>query len=176
MRNGAIRMALAFGLAGALCTGLCQTSRYDPAAYLQFFRDVSWNLTADDSRRAAAPKIQDVIGLTDAEVEALSAAAEDCLSSLDAFKGRTAALTLESRLEFVQFGKHSDALTHKLKQLEEQQTDVVVNHVQQLKAALADASFGRVDAYVRTPADAKKTLWPSNPNPSGAAAMPSRKK
>jgi hypothetical protein len=165
-------MALAFSAAGALCSGLCQTSRPDPAAYLQFFRDVSSNLTADDSRRATAPKIQDVIGLTDAQVEALAATAEDCLSSLDDFKGRAAALTLESRLEFVQFGKHSDAITQKLKELDEQRNEVVLNHIQQLKAALADADFGKVDAYVRAPEDAKKSLWPSNQNLSGAMPRP----
>ena len=175
MKLGVLRVALLIGAAGALSSGLCQTSRPDPAAYLQFFRDVSSNLTADDSRRATAPKIQDVIGLTDAEVEALSANAEDCLSSLDAFKGRAAALTLESRIEFVQFGKHSEAITQKLKELDEQRNEVVRNHVQQLKTALADADFGKVDAYVRMPADAKKSLWPTNPNPSGAAPMPRKK-
>jgi len=182
MMLGAVRMALAFCVAGGLCVGLCQDRNLyppspDPAAYVQFFRDVSANGTTIDTNipRPPVPKIQDVIGLTDAEVDILAATAEDCLSRMATFQKASAALTLESRLEFVESGKHSEALTRRFKQLEDQQNEMVLNQVRQLKATLLDASFAKVDAYVRTPADARKSLSPSYPKPPGAPPAASKK-
>jgi hypothetical protein len=167
----AIRVALAFSAAGLVC--YCQ-DRPDPAAYERFFQDVSdfqaasaQAASAGDVTKPIFPKIQEKIGLTDAEGEILNAAADDYVSRLAALRPASARLTLESRIEFAGYGKHSEALTQKLKELEDQRSQMVLDRIQQLKAALSAASFAKVDAYVHLPPKAA---------PPSAIPMPSRKK
>jgi hypothetical protein len=151
----AVRVALALGAAGLFCYG---QDRPDPAAYERFFQDVWWLESASSQAASAAdatkpifPKIQEKIGLTDAEGEILNATADDYFSRLPAFQAASARLTLDSRIEFAGYGKHSYELTQKLKDLEDQRNQLVLDHVQQLKAALSAASFAKVDAYVHLP-------------------------
>jgi hypothetical protein len=164
----AVRVALALGAAGLVCSG---QARPDPAAYERFFQDVS-DLQAASSQAASSgddaklvlPKIQEKIGLTDAEGEVLNATADGCVSRLAALRPASARLTLQSRIEFAGYGKHSDELTQKLKDLEDQRNQMVLDHVQQLKAALSEASFAKVDAYVHLPP--KVAPRPATPMPS----------
>lgn len=67
-------------------------------------------------------------------------------------------LIFDSRLEFIETGKHSEVLERKLKNLDERSDELVVYHMRQLKSALSDASFAKVDAYVRTPVSDRKSL------------------
>ena len=61
-------------------------------------------------------------------------------------------------------------------------TELVVDHMGLLKAALPDASFAKVDAYVRTPLNGRKSLAlpvERNPTPESAdkaSAIPAKKK
>jgi len=166
----AVRVALALGAAGLVCYG---QDRPDPAAYQRFFQDVSDLQAAStqaasngDDTKPIFPKIQEKIGVTDAEGEILNATADDSVTMLAALRPASARLTLESRIEFAGYGKHSDAVTQKLKDLEDQRNQLVLDHVQQLKAALSAASFAKVDAYVHLPPKVQ---------PPSAKPMPSRK-
>src|ERR1700722_16199885 len=115
----AVRMALALSAAGLVCYG---QDRPDPAPYERFFQDVS-DLQAfstqaandGDAAKPIVPKIQEKIGLTDAEGEILNATADDYFSKLAALRPASARLTLQARIEFAGNGKHSDEVTQKLK-------------------------------------------------------------
>jgi hypothetical protein len=151
----AVRVALVLGAAGLFCFA---QDRPDPAAYERFFQDVSdfraaANLFASngDDDKPNIPKIQEQIGLTDAEGEILNATADDYFSRLAALRRISARLTLEARIEFAGFGKYSDELTQKFKDLEDLRNRSIPDHVQQLKASLSAASFAKVDAYVHLP-------------------------
>ena len=166
----AVRVALTLGAAGLFCFA---QDRPDPAAYERLFQDVWWlesavsqASSAGDATKPIFPKIQEKIGLMDAEGEILTATTNDYFSRLPALQAALASLTLESRIEFAGSGKHSDELTQKFKDLEDQRNQLILDHVQQLKAALSAASFAKVDAYVHLP--------PKVPAPS-AKPMPVRK-
>jgi uncharacterized protein YhaN len=166
----AVRVALVLGAAGLFCFA---QERPDPAAYERFFQDVSVFESASsqaasngDDAKPVFPKIQEKIGLTDAEGTILNATADDCVSRLAALRPASARLTLQSRIEFAGYGKHSDELTQKLKDLEDQRNQLVSDHVQQLRAALSEASFAKVDAYVHLPPKVA---------PTSAKPMPVRK-
>jgi len=181
-----VRMALAFGAAGSLCSGLCQTAssdvlppqdRPDSAMYEQLFWQVSALKSASESGASAIaengevvtraiPRIQDVIGLTGAEVEILNATAGDCVPRIGSLQAAARGLIFESRLQFIESGKHSEALTQKLKEIDDERSRTVLNHIRQLKDALPDSSFEKLDAYVRAPPDVKKSLnVPVEPRP-----------
>jgi hypothetical protein len=167
----------------------------DPAAYEQFFRQVaelkilsnSLHLVpimspvtssggeaqppAIERERIVVAKIQDVIGINDADVEVLNAAADDCVSKIASLIQDARPLIFESRLQSAESGKISDAVTQKLKDLDERHNHIVVEHVQGLKAALPDSSFEKLDGYVRAPSESKKPLIPSlGPRPVTQAA------
>jgi uncharacterized protein YhaN len=165
----AVRVALVLGAAGLICFA---QDRPDPAAYERLFQDVLWfesassqAATSGDATKTTSPKIRETIGLTEAEGEILNATADDYSSRLRAFQAALASLTLESRIEFAGYGKHSDELTQKLKDLEDQRNQSVLDHVQQLKADLSAASFAKVDAYVHLPPKPKPPGSPGKPLP-----------
>jgi hypothetical protein len=162
------QMALALAIAGSICGA---QDRPDPAAYQQLFRQVTElkSMAGHPVARSMngqtvalkIPKLEDAIGLTDADVEILNATAADCMAKIAAFAKAAGPLIFESRLEIAGAGQNSDELARKLKEMDEQRNQMVLAHVQQLKTALAPAGFEKLDAYVRAPADAKKSLEPA---------------
>jgi len=175
-----MKVQAALTLAIAVCVCGAQ-DRPDPAAYQQFFRQVA-ELKSYGSHPMArtvwgdvpekVPRLQEVIGLSDAEVETLNATALDCGAKIAAFAKAAGPLIFESRLEIAGAGQNSDELARKLKEMDEQRNQMVLAHVQALKTALPPASFERLDAYVRAPADAKKSLAPTVDIPPGAVKKP----
>jgi hypothetical protein len=153
---------------------LCQESP-DRAAYAYFFAQVGTLRVAADHRPTVsgsdrsvrtAPTVRDVIGISDAEAEILGKIAADCNAATDVLQESRRGLIFDLRLEFIETGKHSETLERKLKDLDERSDELVVNHVRQLKAALPDASFAKVDNYVRTPLNGRKSLATIDPKPS----------
>jgi hypothetical protein len=157
----AIRLALAFTVAGC---AFCQELP-DPVAYASFFDQVSSLKTQTDRLSKSEegivrtiPKIQDVIGLSDTEVEILNKIAADCVAAIDSLQEPRRELIFDSRLEFIETGKHSETLEKKLKDLDNRHDQLVLNHARQLKAALPDPSFAKIDGYIRTPVNDRKSL------------------
>jgi hypothetical protein len=181
-----IRLALAFTVAGC---ALCQ-QRLDPVAYSSFFSQVATLNAADhrlpdsangDGTARTVPKIQDVIGISGTEAEILGKIAADYVAVTGSLQEPRRELIFDSRLEFIETGKHSETLERKLKDLDERSDELVLNHVRQLKSALPDASFAKVDAYVRTPVSERKSLVGTilrKPDPAAAdkpSAIPAKK-
>jgi hypothetical protein len=90
---------------------------------------------------------QEAIGLTDQEAALLFAVAADCQAQLRKIEGRIPSLTFESRLEFIETGEISKPLAHKLQAIDTDRAQVVQDHVLQLKIAVGDATFERIEAY-----------------------------
>ena len=152
--------------------------RPNPDLYQDFFRQVFALKSAGDHPTARlangdivpmkVPTLQEVLGLTDEEVERLNTTAADCLSKLNVLNRASASLIFESRLETADNGKISNALALEMKNLDDRRNTLVLDHVQELKTALPPASFEKVDAYVRAPAREKKSLTPVVELPPGA--------
>jgi len=164
MASKPLLLVLAFTATGC---ALCQEA-HDSAAYAYFFVQVAnlrtaadhppTNSIGSDGSVRSIPTVQHVIGISDAEAEIVGKIAADCIAATDALQESRRGLIFDSRLEFIETGKHSETLERKLKNLDERSDELVVKHVRQLQAALAGASFAKVDAYVRTPLNGRKSL------------------
>ena len=117
----------------------------DPAAYQQFFRQV----VELKSMALKIPTLQDVIGLSDADVAIVNATAADFKAVDTVFRTALIPLTFESRLELAGTGNISDELARKIKDIENQRNRATLSHVAEIKTALPAASFEKLDAYVR---------------------------
>ena len=130
------QLVLTLAIASSMCSA---QDRPDPAAYQQFFRQVA-ELKARGAHPTArtvwgdfplkVPRIEEVIGLTDAEVETLNGAAADCIAKIAALEKASGPLIFESRLEIAGAGQNSDELARKLKEMDEQRDQIVLVHVQ----------------------------------------------
>jgi hypothetical protein len=149
----------------------------DPAVYEPFFRQVLELKWSSESSHSMTPndqvqespnaglqvmksRIHEVIGLNDIEVEILSSAATDCAAKIASLQEAARPLIFESRLQSVESGKISAAVTQKLKDLDDQHNRIVLDYIQRLKAALSNSSFEKLDAYVHAPLESKKPLTP----------------
>ena len=168
------QMAMALTLASSVCGA---QDHPDPAAYRQFFRQVV-DLKSIADRGAMAqslngqmvtlkiPTLQDVIGLSDAEVAIVNATAADFGTKDTLFRMALIPLTFESRLELAGTGNISEELARKMKDIEDQRNQATLSHVESMKTALSAASFEKLDAYVRATGGAKKSLQPAvDPSP-----------
>jgi hypothetical protein len=164
-----VRLALTMCVAGALCQEQQDAATY--ASFLSTVADMRSALdngekpAATDPTVAALPRIQYLIGLSDAEANLLNATAATYSSAMrDLYESRTA-LTLESLFEFVETGKHSDAIQQRLKDVESKRDELAMTQIRRLKAALPAASFAKIDVYVHTRFRDRKNLSAS-PGPS----------
>lgn len=151
------QVALALAIASSMCSA---QDHPDPAAYQQFFRQVvELKSMADRGTMAQSlngqtvtlkiPTLQDVIGLSDAEVAIVNATAADFGTRDTVFRRALIPLTFESRLELAGTGNISDELARKIKDIEDQRNRATLSHVEETKTALPAASFEKLDAYVR---------------------------
>ncbi len=161
----AIRLGLAFTLAAC---ALCQ-DRPNPsaAAYAFVFAQVA-DLQASDRTPPAPgpdgspapirPSVQDVFGISRDEAQLLIATARDCGAGDRALQEQKAALVFQSRLDFIETGKHSDNLDEQMKNVDAQHDQMILAHVRELKEKLPAAAFDKIVGYVRTPVDERKPL------------------
>jgi len=113
-----------------------------------------------DLRRVAIPKIEDIIGLSDTDVDILNSTATDCIAQFVPLDRTQSSLTFESRIQFVGSGKISKEVVQKLADLDEQRDLITIDHVRQLKDALKAESFQTLNAYVHATPGEKKSLMP----------------
>lgn len=181
--RSAVRLGVAFGLTGCFWLGVSQqpgsdTSRQnapDPAVYESFFAQVarltqSINVSGTtllNGQPSAAivdgaviwtpiwtqPTAREAIGLTDRESRALNEVATDYQASLRYF-------VFETRLERIRTEGAPARLMQQMKDLESQRTQMVLNHIQQLKAAFGDARFEMLDSWVRSRKEAPSFFPP----------------
>ena len=96
----------------------------------------------------AKPTLQDDLSFTAAEMQLLNPIADDCLQKTAAVAKPRPGEVFESRLRKLESGQDNDALTQRLKALDEQVDHIVREHVRQAGRALGPASFKRLSDYV----------------------------
>ncbi len=162
MRLGPVPLIFTLGIA------FCQ-EHPDPSGYSFFFSQISDLKSSSDRSLTVAsndgglkvisfPKVQDVIGLTNTEADLLNKVSADFVAAIDNLESARHDLIFESRLEFIETGTHSDALAQKLKNVDDQEAQLALKGVRQLKSSLPEASFAKIDTYVHTPLSDRKSL------------------
>ncbi len=166
MRIGGIAWLLAgIVVMGLFSPVLCQLSDTtetrqvapDPAVYASFFRQASESADASGFVILGFSKpglsnggpVQEALGLTDEQTKALNAVAADCTAELQSFDRSAGPSIFEFRLELMG-SKPVSRASQKLKELESERTQIVLDHVRELKAALGELQFQAVDSYLRS--------------------------
>ena len=176
--GNALRLVMTCWLMGGLWHGVCQPGSSqtapDPTVYESFFQQVvhfaelqnslgvvSINGQPTDLRQY---KLQDAIGLTDQEARVLSTVASDCGAKVRSFYDAAGPSIFDARVRLVE-SKSDPQATQQLKELDDEHQQIVLAHVQQLKAAFGDSRFNTLDAFVRS----GKQLLSFLPLPKAAA-------
>ena len=179
--GSAQRLVLASGLICGLWHGLCQTgstqSAPDATLYEKFFRQivrfeeikdalgtVVLNGQPTDLRQFT---LRDATGLTDQESRVLNALASGCEDKLRSSYDRARPLIFAARLRLIESESDAQA-AQQLKEFDDEQRQIVLAHVQQLKASFGDSRFNVLDAFVRS----GKQLDSFLPLPKKKAAAP----
>lgn len=143
-------------------TGICQELPLAspsplPAVgeYESFFRTVAQRSRI--SAPAPSPEvpagvpatIQAALGFNDSEMEALDRIASNCVSRLSLVRLPSARLIFEARLEAIETGKESSVVDQSLKDMAAEVARITGQAAQQLKSALGDARFQKLDEWLR---------------------------
>jgi hypothetical protein len=141
---------------GGVGRGVC--AQADPAAYESFFQQVvrfaQFENPAGTVLLNGQPAgvrqytLKDALDLTDEESQVLNTLAAGCESKLRSFEDRARPSTFEARLRLIE--KADPRATHLLNQVDNQRRQIVLDHVQQLRAAFGDSRFSALDAFVRS--------------------------
>jgi hypothetical protein len=197
MMRGVVRLGVAFGLTGCFWFGACQqtgsgdrTRRIapDPALYESFFVQV---VQLKQSIKVSGPTLhngqpdvvvdgavvwtpiwtqptdREAIGLTDQESLALNEVASDCQAKILSLNPAIDRLVLEARLERIRTESTPASLVKQMKDIEGQRTQMVLDHIQQLKAAFGDARFEMLDSWVHSRKEAASFFPPVTVEKSG---------
>jgi N-methylhydantoinase A/oxoprolinase/acetone carboxylase beta subunit len=93
--------------------------------------------------------LRDATGLTDQEARVLDALASDCEDKLRSSNDRAKPLIFAARLRLIESESDAQA-AQQLKEFDDEQRQIVLAHVQQLKASFGDYRFNVLDAFVRS--------------------------
>jgi hypothetical protein len=143
--------------------GICQPGSSqnapDPNVYESFFRQVVrfpqlqsslgvvlLNGQPTDVRQYT---LQDAIGLTDQESRVLKTIASGCEAKIRASDDAAGPLIFAARLRLIESENDAQAV-QQLKEFGDEQRQIVLAHVQQLKASLEASRFNVLDAFVRS--------------------------
>ncbi len=149
---------IAMGLAVCVMSGLCQ----DPTSASLDFPAVGvyesfFNTVVQRSRVVSNPPastslpvtIQAALGLTGPEMQSLNAIAADCESHLSAVRQSGSHLIFEARLEAIETGHAPVKAAQQLKEMDVRIGRLIEQSTQQLKAALGQAAFQKLDGWLR---------------------------
>ena len=166
-----VRMGIAVWLAGCCCHGDCQTApsaaapRQEPSDYSiydAFFQKVALQKDAPNGQPSLLNgqptdlhflSIQEAVGLTDREMQALNGIATDCQAGIGALYRHNPHVVFDALMESIESGKDTSADMQQLsKDQENQRERMVLDHMQQVGAAFGDARFQELNARLRAEA------------------------
>jgi hypothetical protein len=148
------------------CHGLCQTSaRAGPPAnpldnlvisgvprveppnrvYQNFFDEVK-----DLGRLPLSLEAHTSLRPTDQELRSLRTVTADLATESRFFREEVRPLMFEARMQVAESGAVSPSLQEKLRDLENQWARTILDHVRQLKVALGEPCFQRLDKFVHS--------------------------
>jgi hypothetical protein len=128
----------------------------DPAAYLDFFRWASHQVDAPIEGHingggpiVTKPAASGILRISSSEAAAVLKIAPLCLSDIHSLEVASQSLIFESRLEFTNDGHMSTRTAARLKDMEAQRESIILNRAQQMREALGEDAFRRVEQYIR---------------------------
>lgn len=141
------------------CPGLCQELPFASSSplplvgvYESFFRTVVQRgriaATPPEGPTAPPTSVQVALGFTDPEMLSLDAIAAASVVQLSAARQPATQWIFEARLEAIETGKESQKLTRQLKDMEVQVSRVIEQSRLQLKTALGEARFQKLDDWL----------------------------
>ena len=148
MAGNVIQVGVLTVLVVCLCP--CQTAP-DITVYESFFGQVA-QAASRDSTASQRTTPREALGLTDREAQALDELAADCAAESRALTEATRRLTFESRLSSMASEEIPPALTRRLKRLEDERRQMVLDHVQRLKTEFGEQRFQAVEIVAFRPA------------------------
>jgi hypothetical protein len=159
---------ITLGLITGFCVGLhgqdavpSQTP-LDPATYESFFRAVSALTTAPPVSGPATlngqatnlvlvqPRLEEALGITVDEAQQLRTVAADCATKIDAIDEAVKPLVKELRFEALAEEAPSEPITRSYNELNRQRAQMVLDHIEELKAAFGEARFSQIEAVLKT--------------------------
>jgi hypothetical protein len=168
MGNRAVRIGMTLWLAGCFWQAACQsaatTAQPDPTGfriYQGFFHQVCAERDAPKDAPVLLngqptdlkfPNVRTDVGLSDPEMQTLWDIAADCESKVESLNRVLRPLTFDYLIESILLGQDTSTPLQQRRQELFDQIDLVVrDHVVQLKTALGDSRFEKLDAFVRAP-------------------------
>ncbi len=139
----------------------------DPVAvsYLNFFGQVQ-----NRSTSTLTPEAKVFLRLSDEEFRKLQNVTLDLATQSRWFAKEMASLVFESRMQIVESDAVSPAMPGKMRNLNERWQKAVLEHAQQLKAAIGEDRFRVVDDFVRSDKPLFETGWKPLVKLAGAPA------
>jgi hypothetical protein len=116
------------------------------------------------------PKLQDLIGLTDSEVQLLYSTALDLVEKLRVLMQRRPSV-FEARLQRIESGHLSPSLAKEFEEMDQEHSRLIADHVQRLKDGVGDKEFKSLERFVHSP------TWERDLTPTvdGRAVFPAKK-
>jgi len=180
MHASATPMAILLGL--QTLNGFCQTAvPDDPLAsrslvisgvpivegpardYQKFFGEVK-----DLGSRPVSVEARSALHLTDQELRSLITITADLATESLFFRPVVRPWVFESRMEVTESGSVSPSIHEKLRDLQNQWTQTILDHVQRLKAAFGEERFQSVDEFIHS----GKSMFEKRSNVSTPSVTP----
>ena len=122
------------------------------SVYESFFRTVverGRTVSSPAAPIAVPPTIQAALGLTDQEMQSLNVIAADCESRVSAIRQSGSHLIFDARLEAIETGQTPVKAMQQLKEMDVRIGRLMEQSTQQLKSALGEAAFQKLDGWLR---------------------------
>jgi hypothetical protein len=108
------------------------------------------------------PKLQDVLGLTGAELETLNQVASDCLQQLQRI-ARPQSWIYDARLQRLESGEMSAYQSEQVRSLENRQRQILTTHIQALKASFSVEHLRELESFLNSRLRNPSEIIPSMP-------------
>ncbi len=102
------------------------------------------------SRITEGPTVQSALALTDSEAQALNTIAAGFVHRASAVPFPSLDMVFQSRLDYVESGKESEALKQYLERMNAERDAALANAMQQLRSAFGEARYQQFDAWLRS--------------------------
>jgi len=99
--------------------------------------------------RVVAPKIQDLIGISDRETELLQATARACVSEIKDLPDHFP-VVFEARMEEIESGRTSEAVARQITEIAQRRTTLILGYIRRLRSNFGAEHFEVLDGYVRS--------------------------
>jgi hypothetical protein len=124
-----------------------QQKSLDLPTYESFFRAVS-SLAIAPPVDGQTTNLEDALGITVEEAQSLRSIAADCAANIRAIDLAVRPLVQELRFEAIAEEATSGSVSQQYDELNRQRTQMVLVHIEELRTAIGETGFKRIDTFV----------------------------